>query len=178
MVTERNSNPINKKKSGVIKTGAALLAAIIVSAVLLRLLSKDGSVNVQTAPAMRSGEEPMNEKELLKGLEDAARAAFAARPIAGTVTKRPDFVSELEWRVLRNAVMRHSGKDADELTRLVNKLLFAKKWEAWLASAGDAARRKTLAGQLLAMIPAQVSSRSLDPAEAEKIKADLRKSGQ
>ena len=163
----------SKTTSGIIKKAAALLALIVVSIFFLWLLNRDSSDNDQTAAASRSGDRPMSENALMEGLEDAARAALTAEPVNGSVTKRPDFVSELEWQVLQNTARKRSGKNDIELTRLVNKLLFAKKWEAWLASKGDTMRRKTLATRLTAMIPEQVRSRSLDPAEAKKIEAEL-----
>ena len=105
----------------------------------------------------------------------AAKAARAKKTIQGTVTERPDFVSEIEWKVLQGVVKQ--GPDSEkELTHLVNKLLFAKKREAWqslMASSRDPAQRHELATQLLDMMPAQLNDRSLDSAQAEKMKSEL-----
>jgi hypothetical protein len=102
----------------------------------------------------------------------AARAAIDAEPVDGTLSVRPEFVSELEWKVLQDAADQNPEMD-QRLTHLVNKLLFFKKRKAWMAAATDAARRRKLARELLAMIPAQVSEQAIDPAFADKLERDL-----
>lgn len=112
--------------------------------------------------------------ELVKARQaEAAQAAIEAKPVNGFVSRRPAFVSEVEWEVLQDVVSRHPEMDK-QLTHLVNKLLFYKKREAWLAPAMDPARRRVLAGDLLAMIPEQVDEKAVDPTLADQLAHDLR----
>ena len=105
----------------------------------------------------------------------AARAAVGSKPIDGPVTQQPDFVSDIEWRVLR-AVAGSGDNSNKTLTRLVNKLLFAKQQEQWRAlsdSSSDPALRHEIAQQLLDAIPAQVSAGNLDLASAQNLQREL-----
>lgn len=112
--------------------------------------------------------------ELMKARQaEAAQAAIEAEPVNGRVSQRPEFVSEVEWEVLQEVAGRHSEMD-QQLTHLVNKLLFYKKREAWLAPGMDPARRRVLAGDLLAMIPEQVDEKAVDPALADQLARSLR----
>jgi hypothetical protein len=104
---------------------------------------------------------------------EAAQAAIEAKPVNGRVSRRPEFVSEVEWEVLQDVAGRHSEMD-QQLTHLVNKLLFYKKREAWLTPAMEPGRRRVLAGDLLAMIPEQVDEKAVDPALADQLAHDLR----
>jgi hypothetical protein len=118
----------------------------------------------------------------LKSIEQkqikAAEAALKERPLVGSVTERPEFVSEIEWQVLNEASERrkNSGLKNDGLTPLINKLLFAKKWDAWRTfkiSTGNPTLRRDLAAQLLDMIPGQVRDLSLDSEQAKKMSSEL-----
>jgi hypothetical protein len=108
----------------------------------------------------------------------AARAAAAAadeQPLRGPIRQRPDFVSPLEWQALTTVAGAHGDSD-EELTRLVNRLRFVKQKERWrnLHDAGaDPAQRQALAERLLADIPAQVRSGSLDLADAQRLQLAL-----
>jgi hypothetical protein len=104
----------------------------------------------------------------------AARFAIEAKPVSGPLSGRPQFVSEMEWGVLLDATGGHPEMD-EQLTHLVNKLLFFKKRKAWMAPTMDATRRKRIANELLAMIPSQVSGRAIDPAFADKLEHDLQR---
>jgi len=148
------------KKARIIKWVAALSAVVVMAAALLWWLNRDSSVNARIDSVPQSGEKTMSETDLVKGQEAAARAALAGKPITGTVTQRPEFVSEFEWQVLQNFAGKKPNSGGKQLTDLVNKLLFAKKREAWIASPHDSTRRQVLAQQLLEMIPAQVEGRA------------------
>jgi hypothetical protein len=143
------------------------------AAALLWRLNRDSSVNARIDSSPQSGEKTMSDTDFVKGQEASARAAIAGKPITGTVLQRPDFVSEFEWQVLQNFVEKQHNSGGKQLTYLVNKLLFAKKREAWTASSNDSARRKVLAQQLLEMIPAQVEGSALDPATAKDMEREL-----
>lgn len=134
-------------------------------------------VSVETASDQTDQVPPQDARKTeLELVEDqqlrAAQAAFEAEPVAGPLSKRPEFVSEIEWKVLQDVAERHSEID-QQLTHLVNKLLFFKKRDAWMAQTADPERRRALARDLLAMLPSQVDVRALDPAFAQKMKGEL-----
>lgn len=112
----------------------------------------------------------MNEKEIMDAQKNAAIAAISGKTVSGTVTQRPDYVSEPEWQVLQNV----SRQNPDiNLTNLVNKMLFIKKKEAWLSSGENTAQRRQLARQLLDMIPEQLEIESIDSATAKEMERKL-----
>jgi hypothetical protein len=144
---------------------------------------RDDNDHGQDAPSIEpeplagapSTQAPESDLEDVKAQQaEAARFAIEAKPVSGPLSGRPQFVSELEWEVLLNATGGHPEMD-EQMTHLVNKLLFFKKRKAWMATTMDAPRRKRLAGELLAMIPAQVSGRAIDPAFADKLEHDLQR---
>ena len=136
--------------------------------------SADKRKQTQPSPEIPMPEKSYIEPELMKAQQmKAARAAIKAKPIDGNVSRRPEFVSEVEWEVLKDAASDNPEVEK-QLTRLVNKLLFYKKRDAWIAPTTDAARRKGLAEELLVMLPAQVDEKAVDPAFAEKLERDLR----
>lgn len=109
----------------------------------------------------------------LAQLAEAAKAVPVARPIAGTVVRRPAFVAEFEWDMLQTAAHRTPDKEK-ELTLLVNKLLFFKKYALWrslVGSEADGAARHALAREVLAMMPEQI--RVLGPEQAGEMELEL-----
>ena len=93
-------------------------------------LNRDSPATAQNDSILQLEGKSMSETEVVRDLEIAASAAITAKPITGMVTQRPDFVSELEWQILRNAASQRAKDSGKELSDLVNKLLFAKKKEA------------------------------------------------
>jgi hypothetical protein len=133
--------------------------------------------DIQPEPlaAKLSPKESSSDLEHVKAQQaQAARAAIDAEPVDGMVSVRPEFVSELEWEVLQEAADQYPGMDK-RLTHLVNKLLFFKKRKAWMTTATEAARRRQLARELLAMIPAQVIEKAIDSDFADKLEHDLQR---
>lgn len=102
--------------------------------------------------------------------------APAMKPITGPVTERPEFVSEMEWTMLKGVAQQNATPDA-ELTRLVNKLRFMKQLELWqsMEHSNDMAKRQLLAEQLLDDLPQRVANADLDKPEAQKLQASLLK---
>ena len=100
----------------------------------------------------------------------------AMKPITGSVTERPEFVSEMEWTMLKGVAQQNATPDA-ELTRLVNKLRFMKQLELWqsMEHSNDMAKRQLLAEQLLDDLPQRVANADLDKPEAQKLQASLLK---
>lgn len=111
--------------------------------------------------------------EVIKAKQaEAAKAAIVAQPIEGNVSDRPDFVSEIEWDVLKGAVAQNEDVDK-ALSHFVNKLLFFKKREAWMNDSTALETRQKLARELLAMIPQQLSERAIDQTFADKLSNEL-----
>ena len=102
--------------------------------------------------------------------------APAMKPITGPVTARPEFVSEMEWQMLKGVAQQNPAPEA-ELTRLVNKLRFMKQLELWqsMEHSTDMAKRQVLAEQLLDDLPQRVANADLDKPEAQKLQASLLK---
>jgi hypothetical protein len=163
----------DQKRARILKWLVVLSVGVVTTAALLWWPNKESFVNPRIDSAVQSGEKAMNETEFKDDQKTASNAALAGKPITGTVTQRPEFVSEFEWQVLQSFAAKQPNSGGKQLTDLVNKLLFAKKREAWTTSSHDSAQRKVLAQQLLEMIKAQVEGKSLDPATAEKMEREL-----
>lgn len=136
-------------------------------------LVKTGALAPQTA-AM-----PTTEAGLVA--QQTAAAEVVARtpgmkPITGPITERPEFVSEMEWSMLKGVAQQNPTPDV-ELTRLVNKLRFMKQLELWqsMEHSNDMAKRRVLAEQLLDDLPQRVANADLDKPEAQKLQASLLK---
>jgi hypothetical protein len=122
------------------------------------------------AGAPRSIAFNMTKDEIMNAEKTAAMAAVSGTTISGAVTERPAFITEIEWQVLQNVAKQNPNVT---LTNLVNKMLFAKKKQAWLSAGKDTAERKLLARQLLDMIPNQLACEAIDAETAEEMKGQL-----
>lgn len=185
----------NRNGMGKIKWAALLGMVIIVVAATLWWQNKDHATEPQsdvgvpsktddTAKAVEiekaAPETPAPVKKVAVD-EDAAAAQIAeaaksvpdAKPIAGAVTLRPEFVSEFEWALLQEVSSQNPEKEK-QLTLLVNKLLFFKKyymWKSLLASEGDTAKRHALAQEVLAMLPDYMEI--LGPGQVQEMKSEM-----
>jgi hypothetical protein len=113
----------------------------------------------------------MKEKEITGAQEIAAMAAVSGKKVSSTVTQRPDYVSEIEWQVLQKVAGNQPDGNGEQLTGLVNKLLFNKKKEAWLAAGVNTTERRQLARQLRDMLPEQLESEAIDAETAKELEA-------
>ena len=111
--------------------------------------------------------------------QQLAAAAAAAQDVGvpelkGPITERPDFVSPVEWQILKG-IAGQSGNPDQQLTRMVNNLRFAKQQEIWEKMAGspDVEKRHALAQQLLNAIPARVNNHDMNRAQAQQLQAAL-----
>lgn len=100
-----------------------------------------------------------------------ARLTSDARMEAGRsvdVTGRPDYVSEVEWAMLKGVAAQHGHPEA-ELSRLVQLLHFNKQLERWeaLGTGGASPVRRDLANWLLGEMPERVRRGELSLAEAQ-----------
>ena len=156
---------------------AVLIAGVVMTAGLLYWYSGNDEDADESAPATQSIASNMSEKEIIDAQELAAVAAIPGKMVSGTVTERPDYVSEIEWQVLQN-VTRKQPNSEKKLTDLVNKMLFIKKKQAWLAAGENTDQRRQLARQLRDMIPEQLAIEAIDSETAKemetKLNADLR----
>jgi hypothetical protein len=152
-----------------------LVAGVVMIAGLLYWHSRNVEDTDEPASATQSLASNMSKKEIVNAQEVAALAAIPGKMVSGTVTQRPDFVSEIEWQALQKVISKNPDIN---LTNLVNKLLFIKKKQAWLSSGENTARRRQLARQLLDMIPEQLEIEAIDSETAKeletKLNADLR----
>lgn len=158
---------MHKKKSKTKIMIAMLIAgAIIITGFLYRHYRN----TEEPAPAMQSSLLNMSEKEVIDGQKVAAVAAIPGKTVSGTVTQRPDYVSEMEWQVLQNVARQNPDV---QLTDLVNKMLFIKKKQAWLDAGENTEQRRQLARQLLDMIPGQLAIEAIDAVTAKEMEAKL-----
>jgi hypothetical protein len=156
---------------------AVLIAGVVIIAGLLYWYSGNDENTEEPASETQSLGSNMSKKEVIDAQELAALAAIPGKTVSGTVTQRPDYVSEIEWQVLQNVTKKQPDNEK-KLTNLVNKLLFTKKKQAWLAAGENTEQRRLLARQLLDMIPEQLEIEAIDPETAKemetKLTADLR----
>ncbi len=158
---------MHKKKSKTKIMIAMLIAgAIIITGFLYRHYRN----TEEPAPAMQSSLLNMSEKEVIDGQKVAAVAAIPGKTVSGTVTQRPDYVSEMEWQVLQNVARQNPDV---QLTDLVNKMLFIKKKQAWLDAGENTEQRRQLARQLLDMIPGQLAIEAIDAVTAKEMETKL-----
>jgi hypothetical protein len=182
-----NQNPIKKWST-------ALIGVLVVTAAVLWWQSRTPPapipapmpapmpvVTAGPAPEASSPAEQTTPEEAAKVEAEQAAAAEAAvrnvgqKPYTGPITERPDFVSDIEWQVLKGVAAQRADSDK-ELTRLVNHLRFVKQQEAWRSLAtngGDGAQRHALAEQLLNEIPDRVSNQEMAAPDAQKLQQML-----
>lgn len=110
------------------------------------------------------------QQEAVKALEKQP----GMTPIVGPVKERPEFISVMEWQMLKG-VSQQAGDPDRELTRLVNFLRFNKQLELWegMSQSPDKARRKELAEQLVAELPTRITQGEMDLTEAKRILGGL-----
>lgn len=147
---------------------------VTASATAQETVAKPQALVPQPAAAMPSTEAGMMAQQAAAA-QVVARAP-AMKPITGPITERPEFVSEMEWQMLKGVSQQNPTPDA-ELTRLVNKLRFMKQLELWqsMEHSNDMAKRQLLAEQLLDDLPQRVTNADLDKPEAQKLQASLLK---
>jgi len=158
----------------------AIIAVLMIATVFLILFTgihfnpeSAGRVNGDGTAEESTDLRNMSDRDIEEAQKAAARAAITGKPVAGRVTQRPAYVSELEWEVFRNVVgNRPEGGDM-QLTALANKLLFFKKKEAWESPATLPEERRELARQMLAMLPFMTGGKHINPDEARRLEGRL-----
>ncbi|WP_294636306.1 hypothetical protein [uncultured Aquabacterium sp.] len=109
----------------------------------------------------------------LEAQQAAAVARLSSQPLRrsehhAVVTSRPDYVSDVEWAMLKGVAGQHAHPEA-ELTRLVHVLHFHKQLERWekLGPGDPLPLRRELAEWVLAEMPERVRRGDLGIAEAQ-----------
>ena len=132
------------------------------------------ATNVDSAQTEQDSEQY---RELAEQQEQAARAVqgqLGEPEFDGPIKERPDFVSPMEWRVLKSVAAGEADSDR-ELTRLVNRIRFAKLREHWdnLQGSSQADQRHAIARQLLDDIPHRVDQQEMDVSQAQQLQQQL-----
>ncbi len=131
------------------------------------------AVSVVDVVATPSGDDVQAQTAaMLSNQNDAAKEIErhpSMKPIEGPIRRRPPFVSEMEWLMLKGAVEQHPTPE-QELTRLVNLLRFTKQLELWegLANSADLAQRKVLAEQLLDDLPRRLINGEMELKDVQR----------
>ncbi|MBM7334376.1 hypothetical protein [Alloalcanivorax marinus] len=169
-----------------LKWSGLLLVALVAGAASFWWLSP-GSPEVKGSPtdevAVTDGDTAQTQqdseqyRQLAEQQEQAARAVegqLGEPEFEGPVSERPDFVSPIEWRVLKSVAAGKADSDR-ELTRLVNRIRFAKLREHWdeLRGSGQTDQRHAIARQLLEDIPNRVDQREMDVSQAQQLQQQL-----
>jgi len=89
------------------------------------------------------------------------------KPLTGGIKDKPEYVSPMEWQMLKGVAERHPDPQA-ELLRLTNFLRYNKLLEKWqdLPKGSDPALRQALAEQLSSELPARVANGEVDAKDA------------
>ncbi len=158
----------NKSKTKII-LAALIVGMAVIAGIVYWHSGNDGDTGAAvdaTQPVALN----MSEQDIVDAEKNASIAAVSGETVTGTVTERPDYITEIEWQVLQSVTRQNPDI---KLNDLVNKMLFAKKKQAWLSAEKDSAERKLLAKQLLDMIPGQVAMEAIDGATAQTMEAEL-----
>ena len=105
---------------------------------------------------------------------DAALTLAGEPPLAGKLTERPEFVSRIEWQILK-AVAATQQNSEQELLRLVNYLRFSKQLEWWQSQQPDQNHHRhiRIGWQLLNDIPERVEQQDLAADQAQQLQVAL-----
>lgn len=162
----------------------AVLAGTIAVAVIWQKTTIDTAENTpgpqalaQAASAATTAMEATLVSEVQAQQEAAAQEILKqpeVKPIVGNVSEKPAFLSQMEWNMLKGVAQQNANPDK-ELTRLVNFVRFTKQLELWqaLPEQTDAAKRQTLANELLADLPQRLMQEEFDLPAAQKLQAEL-----
>lgn len=105
---------------------------------------------------------------------DAALTLAGEPPLAGKITERPEFVSRIEWQILKGVAAAREDSER-ELLRLVNYLRFSKQLEWWQSQQPDPNHHRHLSvgWKLLNEIPERVEQQDLATDQAQQLQVAL-----
>ncbi len=142
-------------------------------------VASGATADAQVAASAASTQEPSNvvEQVVAKAVAEQKEAAKVVErqpeeltPIVGSVKERPEYVTTMEWTLLKGVADANVHPD-QELNRLVNFLRFNKKLELFesLPGAQAPARRMALGEQLIQELPTRVRNSEMDLKEAQRV---------
>lgn len=134
------------------------------------LVTDDAEVSLDNPAAL----DPQQlEAEQLAAAE-AALTLAGEPPLAGKITERPEFVSRLEWQILKGVASERENSE-QELLRLVNYLRFSKQLEWWQSQQPDQNNHRhiRIGWQLLNEIPERVKQQDLAVDQAQQLQVSL-----
>ena len=138
----------NKSKTKII-LAALIVGMAVIAGIVYWHSGNDGDTGAAvdaTQPVALN----MSEQDIVDAEKNASIAAVSGETVAGTVTERPDYITEIEWQVLQSVTRQNPDIKVNDL-----------------------AERKLLAKQLLDMIPGQVAMEAIDGATAQTMEAEL-----
>lgn len=105
---------------------------------------------------------------------DAALKLAGEPPLAGSISERPEFVSRIEWQILKGVAAARENSE-QELLRLVNYLRFSKQLEWWQAQQPDPNHHQhvRVGWKLLNEIPQRVEQQDLAVDQAQQLQVAL-----
>lgn len=105
---------------------------------------------------------------------DAALTLAGEPPLAGKITERPEFVSRIEWQILKGVAAAREDSER-ELLRLVNYLRFSKQLEWWQSQQPDPNHHRhiSVGWKLLNEIPERVEQQDLATDQAQQLQVAL-----
>lgn len=112
----------NKSKTKII-LAALIVGMAVIAGIVYWHSGNDGDTGAAvdaTQPVALN----MSEQDIVDAEKNASIAAVSGETVAGTVTERPDYITEIEWQVLQSVTRQNPDI---KLNDLVNKMLFAKK---------------------------------------------------
>ncbi|MBQ0753627.1 MAG: hypothetical protein KBT87_06250 [Gammaproteobacteria bacterium] len=106
-----------------------------------------------------------------------------AHELIGPITSRPEFISPVEWFVVKEVAAKNANSE-EALTRLVNNFRFIKHMELWQAIAsgeihydsvydGQGIDQRALAEHLLKSLPARIAAKDMSKSQAQQIQMAL-----
>ena len=134
------------------------------------LVNDDPAINFDDPEAI----DPQQlEAEQLAAAE-AALTLAGEPPLAGNITERPEFVSRIEWQILKGVAAARENSE-EELLRLVNYLRFSKQLEWWQSQQPDPNHHQHIrvGWKLLNEIPERVEQQDLAVDQAQQLQVAL-----
>jgi hypothetical protein len=171
--------PMPATARGRIIAALALTTALACGLELLPAAPASKHHDTPTAAAsINDPQQPLSVAQIASDIGTAQKAIAAQigqPPYSGEVSRKPDFVSALEWQIFLGVARTHRDP-AQELTLLVNRLRFTRLealWRSLQPHGEDADLRHRLAQQLLDEIPGRVRAAQFDRAQAQTLQLEL-----
>ncbi len=164
-------------------TGVGLIVAAVGIALFLSPHIQPNNVDAKTTELksvvveQNNNADDARNDDLVEQQENVAQQALnqiGREEYQGELNARPAFISPMEWQVLESVAARHEDP-AQELTRLANRLRFAKLREQWdkIAAQNNTQMQKTLGNQLLNDLPHRIANQEMDKGHAQALQTEI-----